>query len=299
MNYHSSRKTPDSTTAHLHHAFNSPAAKSTPVLEVHHGQVSNDCHFIKLPLPSTPDSPPSAHQTSPQKYAWLDDQTNAYQFKDIINIEDTHPVIESQKKPSVKWASHRFPVSLVPSASRDTSTSAAHSPRQRQQYSGSVQVQRLRGSSLPRGKDMQAQYNTDVPVPCQLLDLSGSKISPKTKSSSAKSQRYENGGLRVHQEGTDHNTAAHAQWATLQRAKRNRSRQQGPSRSQKCSRDTLTKRHKFHFIFSTLREKTWQLIMPRCTRRDSLIPTWRISSSQPVQVTTLVFLLLQLLNPNF
>ena len=221
QHHQSSKKTQEPSTAQLHQAFSSLPTKSTPILEVYHGQASTNHH---LPNPTSPDSPPTTIKTS-HKHPGPDNQTNPYHFQDLVNIDDTHPV-KGQKRPSVKWASHRFPMNLVPSANQDAVKQVTSSSKQRQQHVCNAQARKLRAASFPRARNTQVHLGSDVPSPYGLLDLSAasfSKIPPKSKGSSMKPQQNENRGLKGQREGMSHAISydhlAHAQGLGKNRSK--------------------------------------------------------------------------------
>ena len=122
-------------------------------------------------------------------------------------------------------------MNLVPSANQEAVKQVTSSSKPGQQHGSNAQARKLRAASFPRAKNTQVHLGSDVPSPYGLLDLSAasfSKITPKTKGSSTKSQQNENKALKGHREGMSH-AISHDHLAHAQGLRKNRSKHQTTS----------------------------------------------------------------------
>jgi len=159
------------------------SSKSTSIIEVFHGQSSD--HLGSLPHPA---SPPTGHKPMAKKHA-IKNSPYAVQFKDIINISETQ-CLKSQKKPSVRWASHKFPANLVPGPNQDPLKVVKQSPKQRRQKIQPANAVQGKQKSLTRAKNVHFVDN-----PLQGLfnysstSLSRPKAAPKEPQNENKAQK--------------------------------------------------------------------------------------------------------------
>ncbi len=211
------KKTPLST-----HSLDGIATQSVSILEVYHGQTSGNLQLSSLPHPDTPDSPPTNHHTPSHEH------TNSYsvQLKDLI---DATTSLKPAKKHNVRWASHKYPTNLSPSASvqglpvgySEASPTHIDLPRQtcrRVPMHPPMLTRKIRAASFPH----------DIPS-TGLLDLSATsftKITPKAKETlPSKTRHSQNTKLRM-DKGT---SSSHSDHVTLGIQKKNRSKQLMPS----------------------------------------------------------------------
>ena len=199
----------------------SPDTNSVSILEVYHGQTSGSLQLNSLPHPDSPDSPPTSHHTPPH-------ESYSVQLKDLINATS---FLKPAKKHNVRWASHKFPTDLPPSASvqglplgyNEASHTQCHTnmPRLRKvPMHPPMLTRKIRAASFPRAYDISSTGG--------VLDLSATsftKITPKAKETLPPKIRHsQNSPLRG-----DKGTSSHSDHVTLGMQRRNQSKQLTPS----------------------------------------------------------------------